>query len=94
MKMPQSWTKIMADAIEGKPEERLPKAKPVEAAASVEASLDMSAEVAGEGLCPECKKPMEDINIGDNQVKVCMADRITLPAKDPEAPAEDPKPEV
>ena len=88
MKMPQSWTKIMADAIEGKPEERLPKAKPVEA------SLDMSAEVAGEGICPECKKPMEDINIGDSPVKVCMADRIALPAKDPEAPAEDSKPEA
>lgn len=45
-------------------------------------SLDMSAEIAGEGLCPECKTPMDKVLSGDLPTLVCVKDRIVLPIKD------------
>lgn len=52
-------------------------------AVEVTASLDMSAEVAGEGLCPDCKTPMETASLdGESDVLVCMPCRIALPIKD------------
>ena len=48
----------------------------------IEARIDMSAEVAGKGLCPECKKPMQIVMAGDSKVWACLADRITLPVPD------------
>lgn len=48
----------------------------------VTARIDMSAEVAGQGLCPECRQEMESAVVDDSDVLVCMKDRIVLPTKD------------
>lgn len=48
----------------------------------VQARIDMSAEVAGRGLCPECKKPMQKVFAGGSPVWACSEDRITLPIPD------------
>ena len=45
----------------------------------VTARIDMSAEVAGRGLCPECKTPMKIAHAGISRAWICAADRITLP---------------
>lgn len=52
----------------------------------VRARIDMSAEVAGAGLCPECRKPMEEKIVNGHPALVCMEDRITIPKKDEEVP--------
>lgn len=55
----------------------------------LEAALDMSEQVAGIGLCPECKRPMEQTLIAtDDQVWVCLQCRVTLPIKDENAKIE------
>jgi hypothetical protein len=48
----------------------------------LEAKIDMSAEVAGKGLCPDCKKPMTEAYAGEHKVWACAADRIVLPFPD------------
>lgn len=48
----------------------------------VTSRIDMSAEVAGRGLCPECKKPMTVAMVGASKMWACAADRITLPLPD------------
>lgn len=48
----------------------------------VESRIDMSAEVAGRGLCPECKKPMILALAGPSTMWVCEADRISIPVPD------------
>lgn len=70
MKMPQAW------------------AKPVQVQASVEvkAEIDMSAEVAGQGLCPDCKAPMQEVLVDGKPVLACMSDRIVLLPKNDETP--------
>ena len=46
------------------------------------ARIDMSEEVAGKGLCPECREPMQRVLISGNlPVLCCMDDRIVLPMK-------------
>lgn len=45
----------------------------------VTARIDMSADIAGKGLCPECKKPMEVVTAGTSKVWACAADRISIP---------------
>jgi hypothetical protein len=50
----------------------------------VSARVDMSADVAGKGLCPECRNPMEVVMAGGNKVWACVADRISLPMPDDE----------
>lgn len=57
--------------------------KKVEASTKVTARIDMSAEVAGAGLCPECRRPMEEGYANGVLVKVCHADRIAIPMPDP-----------
>lgn len=49
------------------------------AATPVTARIDMSAEVAGRGMCPECKKPMTVVVSGTSKMWACAADRISLP---------------
>lgn len=66
-KFPKSW--IAANAA-------IERSKPVTA------RIDMSAEVAGMGNCPECKKPMEIVASGGTKVWACAHDRITLPLPD------------
>lgn len=48
----------------------------------VKAKIDMSEEVAGAGLCPECRKPMGTTLVGGHEMLVCYTDRITLPKPD------------
>lgn len=48
----------------------------------VTARIDMSDEVAGAGLCPDCRKPMEKVFASGIGALVCMHDRITLPMPD------------
>jgi hypothetical protein len=50
------------------------------------ARVDMSADVAGAGLCPECRKPMDRAFANGIPVLRCMDCRIAIP--EPDAPAE------
>ncbi len=65
MKFPNAW------AVTAKAEKAEPK--------KLESRIDMSAEVAGQGLCPECKVPMEEVYAGGRPMWACAKDRITLP---------------
>lgn len=56
------------------------KKEPV--AEQVTARIDMSADVAGAGLCPECKQPMEKTHANGMPVLACQPCRITIPIKD------------
>lgn len=49
---------------------------------NVVAALDMSAETAGRGFCPECKTQMESLDIADQPMWVCSSCRVTLPKAD------------
>ena len=53
----------------------------------VTARIDMSAEVAGAGLCPECKKPMQPCIANDIPVLICQEHRIVIPT--PDAPTQE-----
>jgi len=44
--------------------------------------LDMSAEVAGAGLCPECKTQMTIAMVDNTPTWACRADRIAIPLSD------------
>lgn len=48
----------------------------------VEARINMSAEVAGAGLCPECQKPMERSHANGIAVLTCDLHRIAIPIAD------------
>lgn len=48
----------------------------------VTARVDMSAEVAGKGNCPECKKPMSIVQGSSGRLWACAHDRISLPIPD------------
>lgn len=59
------------------------KQKKVEASsAKVVARIDMSADVAGAGLCPECRKPMERSHANGFPILVCDEHRIAIPIPD------------
>jgi hypothetical protein len=49
----------------------------------VTARIDMSAEVAGAGLCPDCRKPMDRCFANGIECYVCHSDRIAIPVPDP-----------
>lgn len=51
-------------------------------AAVVTARIDMSAEVAGAGLCPECKQPMQRCVTNGIASYACHPDRIVIPVPD------------
>lgn len=70
MKMPAAWTPA-------------PSKTNVLGSQKVEARINMSAEVAGAGLCPDCQKPMEPIIAGPAETMTCMDCRIALPTEDP-----------
>ena len=69
--------KIMMEQIESGDLEAMSKNKK-----DVNAALDMSADVAGKGMCPECKNPMQILTAGNAKVWACAHDRITLPLPD------------
>jgi hypothetical protein len=52
------------------------------AKSQVRARVDMSAEVAGAGLCPDCRKPMVPSHANGHPVLSCTACRIVIPVKD------------
>jgi hypothetical protein len=52
------------------------------AKSQVKARVDMSAEVAGAGLCPDCRKPMVPSHANGHPVLSCTACRIVIPVKD------------
>jgi hypothetical protein len=73
--------KAFQDAAATKTEAR----KKVEATAvpaEIKARVDMSAEVAGAGLCPDCRKPMIPSHANGHPVLSCTACRIVIPTKD------------
>lgn len=49
---------------------------------AVTARIDMSAEVAGAGLCPECKQPMQRCVTNGIASYACHPDRIVIPVPD------------
>lgn len=49
---------------------------------AVTARIDMSADVAGAGLCPECRKPMERSHANGIPVLTCDMHRIAIPIPD------------
>lgn len=51
---------------------------------SVTARINMSADVAGAGLCPECREPMEATFAAGHPVWSCKVDRISIPRADGE----------
>lgn len=69
MKYPSAWSKENSQKVSSNTKK-------------VEARIDMSAEVAGVGKCPECKTPMKVVKVGGKSMWVCSADRITLPLPD------------
>lgn len=73
-KMPKAWTNAGAK----------PAASTATSvrATKVEARIDMSQEVAGCGLCPDCKKPMVIMTTGPVETNTCMDCRISLPLAD------------
>lgn len=75
-KMPSAWTAIGS------------KSKTT-AGTKVSARIDMSAEVAGAGKCPDCQQPMIEMIAGPVETLTCMNCRIALPTKDPEEVVQD-----
>lgn len=59
------------------------KQKKVEvSSAKVHARIDMSDDVVGNGLCPECRKPMERSHANGFPVLTCDTHRIAIPIPD------------
>lgn len=52
--------------------------------AEVSKRIDMSDEIAGQGLCPSCKKPMTRAYAAEIPVQACAPCRIALPVPDDE----------
>lgn len=79
MKIPQAWS--------GTPSSTT--SKTVTATKKVEARIDMSTQVAGAGLCPDCKSPMQPMVAAGVDTLTCMDCRIALPTADPTAVVQD-----
>ena len=59
-------------------------AKQITAGGIEETTLDMSDDVAGNGLCPDCKRPMEKVVVDEEVCWACLPCRVSLPMRDPE----------
>lgn len=71
-KVPQAWLQAGV------------KKQPVVASGQkVTARINMSAEVAGAGLCPECHRTMVPGFANGIPVLICHEDRIAIPTADP-----------
>jgi len=77
-KMPSAFTSASATISEA-------RAKVEAKSHQVEARINMSAEVAGAGLCPECQRPMELSHANGIPVFTCDVHRIALPAPNEKA---------
>lgn len=80
MRMPQAYLNASATKTEAK--RKLEAATETTKPTQVKARIDMSAEVAGVGNCPECRQPMVRMTANGHPVFTCMQDRITLPIQD------------
>lgn len=78
MRMPQAYMNASATKTEAK--RKLEAAQ--QSKTQVKARIDMSAEVAGAGMCPECRTPMVKMMANGHPVLTCMNDRITIPIQD------------
>lgn len=78
MKIPQAYANASSNS-----------STKVGAKTKVEARIDMSEEVAGAGLCPDCQKPMQPMTAGPIETLTCMGCRIALPTADPEEVVQD-----
>lgn len=67
MQLPNAWASSKRRAIQAASTKK------------VTARIDMSAEVAGAGLCPECHGKMDKAFVNDYLVYVCNTDRIAIP---------------
>lgn len=79
MKTPQAWNSAPART----------SSKTITATKKVEARIDMSTQIAGAGLCPDCKSPMQPMVAANVDTLTCMDCRISLPTADPEAIVQD-----
>lgn len=73
MKIPQAYSNT--------PEKAAGKTS-VHGGQKIEARINMGAEVAGAGKCPDCGQPMESIIAGPVETLTCMPCRISLPVPD------------
>ena len=82
--LPSDWSKPAATV--GIPARVFANKEQPKPVANVTAKIDMGENVAGAGLCPACKKPMQKgFMAGSIPVMVCFDDRVTLPISDEEA---------
>lgn len=73
-KLPKAFTEARSPLIARLAPEPVPN--------KVEARINMSAEVAGAGLCPECQQPMIASHANGIPVMVCTRHRIAIPTAD------------
>lgn len=85
-RMPAAWTNAVTAGAKSKAGTSAP--------AKVTARIDMSAEVAGAGLCPECRKPMTKAFANGHPVHVCHEHLIAIPIADEGVNPEDVVPEA
>lgn len=78
--MPDAWTtKPQSTKVFAGHDTPIAKDEPKQ----VLAKIDMGEQVAGAGMCPSCRKPMErGYFAGSVPVMVCFDDRVTLPVPD------------
>lgn len=73
MKLPREWLET--------PFKKKATHKSITARKMTTARIDMSEEVAGQGLCPECKEEMQPVIANGVPCLCCMKCRIVLPQK-------------
>lgn len=82
MKLPQAWITAGTGTTQ-KPTATETKAYSVSPPKQkVSARIDMSPEVAGAGLCPDCKGQMTRVIANGIPTNTCHADRISIPVAD------------
>jgi len=79
LKLPQAF--LEASATVSEVQAKVQPAAPKEEV-KVHARIDMSAEVAGAGLCPECRQPMQQSIANGIPVLICLEHRIAIPTPD------------
>nr|DAH47960.1 MAG TPA: TFIIB Transcription factor zinc-finger [Caudoviricetes sp.] len=83
MKLPREWTQQGVVKQYSTPRAVTAMGK------KVTARIDMSEDVAGAGLCPECKEEMQPVIANGIDCLCCMNCRIVLPQKTADAEKEE-----
>lgn len=78
MKMPKSWVATQQST------KSIASNAKLSAKKQIKARIDMSEDIAGKGLCPECGKPMTHVFANTIPCLCCFEDRIVLPIADSE----------